>query len=117
MRDFPTVYPELEALSADPDATNRGERLKALRAEVSAIIAEGAQPCPVCNHPPHGMLKTPPAGDQAPVFEIGCLVCLPPNSPRARGWMPGLAVKHWNEGKLVKERVAPAKEAAPVAAE
>ena len=51
--------------------------IKALQAELAATLAAGAEPCPICQRPAHGMLKTPEHINRgkpvAAVYEVGCL--------------------------------------------
>lgn len=70
-------------------------------AAVSAAIAEGADPCPKCEGPATGRLKTPARVDRgaeiSPVYEIGCIAC----DLKARAASPEKTVAAWNDGKLV----------------
>ncbi|MDB4997483.1 MAG: hypothetical protein JWM74_4915 [Myxococcaceae bacterium] len=78
--------------------------VKQLRAEIVALITKGAQVCPICKNPPHGIEHPREKGGAE--YEIGCLVCKPIKhddgtirQPRVRGGMlPQHAVDAWNSG-------------------
>jgi len=104
-RDEATINAEMAKLQAKyheesgtftaAKAKSYGDGLKSLRAEISDLISEGAEPCPACKNKPHGMLKTP-ATDKAPAkYEVGCLNC--PGGRRAQGWSRSEAVAAWNK--------------------
>lgn len=79
------------------------DRVRELRAELAKMIAEGADPCPLCDSEPIGIEQ---ATDKGTAFEIGCPTCRPFRSddgtvrqPRARGFgVPVFAVAEWNKG-------------------
>lgn len=63
------AYHEVADTAPAPELRQRTAEIQALRGELSALMSEGAQPCPKCGVPPHGMRKNPQT------FEIGCLGC------------------------------------------
>jgi hypothetical protein len=97
---------QIESWCVEARAAQKPERVreatdkaKALRAEMSALISEGAEACPHCGQLPHGMEH--PSG-----FEVGCLSCKPfqhtdgtMREHRVKGaLLPRHAVEAWNEG-------------------
>lgn len=111
-RDEPAILAEIAAAQAEhhegadtlpaPAIRAIAERIKAARAELSASITDGANPCPECKNPPHGMVKTPARLERGamlpPLYEIGCLAC---PSSAARAYGREAAVKAWNDGERV----------------
>lgn len=107
------------------DGTMKEEReasaeLKKLRAEASALVTEGANPCPRCGEMPHGMLQYRGEGKEVLTeYEIGCLVCKPfehkdgtwRSAETRRNPSPTQAVLLWNAGPDMW-RVVPAPEGA-----
>lgn len=104
----------------------RAARIRELNAQLVATITAGANPCPNCGQPPHGMLHHEDA--KRPI-EIGCLACagkvyrddagavLPPDrqpSFHVRASSRETAIARWNAGKYdplrggVRELVATA---------
>lgn len=81
----------------------RTARIKAFMKAQSESIAAGAAPCPDCQTPPHGMLRTPGYNQRGrkvpPTYEVGCLGCGEVDGLRhaAQGSSPAEAVKAWNE--------------------
>lgn len=78
--------------------------VKALQAELSAAICEGANPCPDCGGAPHG-IEQPRIGGGVE-YEVGCTRCgwflHTDDTPRDHGARGGLLPRHaveaWNEG-------------------
>lgn len=64
------------------------QAVKDARAELVAAITKGANPCPDCGSPPHGILHPKSV-------EVGCLNC---RDHRAQGPTRASAVAAWNEG-------------------
>jgi hypothetical protein len=93
------AYLEIAVTAPAPELRAATEKIKALQAEVSAIITEGASPCPSCGRPPHGM-------EQPGTYEVGCTSCGffrhtdgTARDHSARGGMfPKHTVEAWNEG-------------------
>jgi hypothetical protein len=95
-----------EASQADrgKDARDLAAQIKAMQADMSALITKGAAPCPKCQQPPIG-IRQPKAGGGFE-YEIGCLMCKPFKHSdgsirqcRVRGGLlPRHAVDAWNEG-------------------
>lgn len=79
------------------------DAVRELQRAISDCITEGANPCPKCLRPPHGIHQTE---GKYPGFEIGCLTCHPfkwidrtTRYPRVRsGLLPRHAVEAWNAG-------------------
>lgn len=109
MRKITEIESDLQAAHAAyhaiveeaPPAKERAASLavEKLQAELSAAIAEGANPCPNCGRAPHGMRQ--PDG-----FEVGCTNCgwfrhtdgtIRDHGARG-GMLPRHAVETWNEG-------------------
>lgn len=76
------------------------EKIKAFQSELSALITEGAKPCPSCGGAPVGIEQP------GPTFEVGCSSCgwfrhtdgtVRDHSARG-GIMPRHTVEAWNEG-------------------
>ena len=96
MRDEATILEEMrqkmaEHHEAGDEATvaqvrERTAQIQALRQELSDGITQGAQPCPDCDIPPHGMRKNPQQ------WEIGCLSC----GLRARENSQEACLEAWN---------------------
>lgn len=101
--DAVAAYHKIVHSSPAADVKKASDVVKGLRAELSAIITEGAKPCPMCKEQPFGMEQ--PNG-RSTEFEIGCLGCKPIEhedgtirEPRVRGGMvPAHAVEAWNGG-------------------
>lgn len=73
------------------------DQIKALREQLSAMICNGAVPCPDCGNMPHGMKQPLKVGNEIfTVFEVGCVVC---SDHRARGLTREEAVQKWNAGE------------------
>lgn len=82
-------YNEVTDTESLPKLRKRTEDVKVLREELAAFYAAGAEPCPDCDIPPHGMRKNPWT------YEIGCLGC----SSRVRASGREEAVALWNQGQ------------------
>jgi hypothetical protein len=76
------------------------------RAELSAAITVGANPCPDCGTHPHGMEQPHNSDESVPEYEVGCPKCgwfmHTDGTPRDHGARGGLRPHHtvelWNEG-------------------
>jgi ssDNA-binding Zn-finger/Zn-ribbon topoisomerase 1 len=86
-----------------PKLYERSRAIRALTDELAATYTEGAEPCPDCGNPPHGMRKNPAT------VEVGCLAC---PSRRAQGVTADEAVERWNRGELVEAPEVPSTEVA-----
>lgn len=74
--------------------TKRTDEITGKLADLSNVIAQGANPCPHCGVVPHGMRATPKSPDYF-FFQVGCLNC---RDCRAEGRTPAKAVEKWNAG-------------------
>jgi len=102
MRKVPEIQQDLDqalasyravATTAAPAVLlEQSRRVKTLQAELAAALSEGAEPCPACEVPPHGMLRSPPAGRAPAIYEVGCTRC----GRAAQGLTPAGAVAAWN---------------------
>jgi hypothetical protein len=78
------------------DVRSASDKLKALKAELSAALASGANPCPTCGAAPHGMQQPHVSRGRTQMgVEIGCLGC---PDHRAFGFTQAMAVAAWNAG-------------------
>lgn len=112
----------------------KGETAKALMAELSDILSDGAKPCPVCNAKPHGNHKTEArfkeqsAGvltQEVPdTYVVRCIGCDPVKTvekevvigdgnktvttkivfPSSKGETVAEAVANWNNGIRIQTR-------------
>jgi hypothetical protein len=73
------------------------KKVKELQAELSDFISSGANSCPDCKLPPHGMHVSAHFinGVTYHLYEIGCRAC---ENHCARGASAAEAVKDWNNG-------------------
>lgn len=87
------------ALKREADTLNRHElaaratSVKVVGMALSAALAEGASPCPVCGAAPIGMFQ--PSQELGEIVEVGCINC---RHHRARGGDSAGAVTRWNKG-------------------
>lgn len=79
----------LLAALADPATENKQD----VRRQLSGILGFGAVACPVCQEPPHAMLRRPAVNGNLPVYEVACLA----HGGAQRGDEPATAVRRWNE--------------------
>lgn len=91
-----TQSPEATAKELD----ERAKAIKAIQAEVIALITAGAVPCRGCGNQPHGMQRQREVkmGEKKilfPIFEVGCLVCQGPEH-RFQAVAREEAVALWN---------------------
>lgn len=82
-------------------------RVKALQAELSAHLADGAVPCAKCGSQPHGMLKRPEFGPfygddneiktpySPAIYAVGCTAC--GFLGQTLGPTPEATVERWNK--------------------
>lgn len=81
-------------------------KIRELGKLLSDTITEGANPCPFCGQPPHGMLQPNKNAAGSVTFEVGCTGCPPfvhkdgsvRNVAVVGGLLPKHAVEAWNEG-------------------
>jgi hypothetical protein len=92
------AYHEAANSEPPPKLYERSRAIRALTDELAATYTDGAEPCPDCGNPPHGMRKNPAT------IEVGCLAC---PSRRAQGVTADEAVEKWNRGELVEAPPAP----------
>lgn len=102
MRPVPEIQQDLDdaledyravAATATPAVLHeKSRRVRALQAELAAALSDGADPCPTCQVPPHGMLRTPPAGRAPAIYEVGCTRC----GRAAQGLTSAGATAAWN---------------------
>lgn len=89
------------------EAAEYSARIKALTAELSDLLSEGAEPCPACGSRPIGSRKGEISG--LPIYAVICPAC--PSETlmqsetselvrhrRAIGASPEQAVDRWNDG-------------------
>jgi hypothetical protein len=100
MRDLVTVRAEWDAAQAEyaarvgtvpePEWRKLSDRVKALTAELSAVMTAGAVACSRCGKPPHGLRHVRGVvGRQVTfrhVYEIGCLACTDTAADDRRGF-------------------------------
>lgn len=87
------------------ERTEYTKKIVGLKAELSALLSEGAIPCPneKCKDSVvHGMLKRPyfedKDGEHPALYEVGCLTC----ELRSRASTAEKAVARWNSREYVK---------------
>lgn len=90
-------YHEKADTLTPPQIAEWTAKIKGLNSAVADTITSGAEPCPDCELPPHGMFHE---GTPNP-FEIGCLNC---RDHRVRGVLPEDVVADWNAGKYLPPR-------------
>lgn len=81
-----------------PAEREHGMKVKSVKKDISAAIADGAEPCPDCKNAPMGIEKRAATDNSPAQFEVGCVNCA---DHRARGWSPEDAVKRWNSMEWV----------------
>lgn len=72
------------------------QTIRDLRAELAAVLTEGAKPCPNCGEHPHGIHQ--PWG-----YVVGCL-SLTCSGRHSRGNSIALAIENWNAEAYYRRR-------------
>lgn len=91
---------EAVAVQPAPVVEKMAEGIKALQAELSAYITQGAEACPVCGNLPHGIRQDATLRrEKITLYEVGCLTDA---NRRAQGMSRSEAVERWNNGQFIK---------------
>lgn len=86
-----------------PKLAARSAKIKGLMGELSSALTVGADPCPGCGNPPHGLMQ-PTRTKGITYVEVGCLGC---PGHRAVGSGVSEAVAAWNGGEYLDASAAP----------